>query len=295
MDLEEMQAFLNVIETGSFHAAADTLGMSRTTLRRRVDSLEARAGVSLLQSTRQGVILTEAGQMLAGRGRAMIEEASALLASIRDLGREPAGVLRVVMPVGLPPHVVAPLYAALRSAYPRLRVHLRFSNDPLNESLVDIDMAVHLGEKAPAGPWISHIVMRIREWLVASKAYSSRRGIPASIDDLGSHELFAWQAPGEDARVWPLRTGGTFTVEPALIATDIHLIRQCCIAGLGIGLIPDALVADPNLPADTLVSVLPEVVGRERAVRVSVPAALAEIPKIKVVLGHVRRFLRSAT
>lgn len=291
MDLQELSAFLYVVESGSFLAAADSLGASRTTLRRRVDALEARAGVPLFESTRQGIILTEAGQELARRGRIMMQETSALLASIREMGQEPSGVLRVAMPVGLPPHLLTPLFAALRTAYPQLRVHLRFSNDPLAESLVDIDLAIHFGEDMPRGPWLSHVIMRVRQWLVASKAYLDRRGTPRSVDELREHELLAWQAPGEDARIWPTLKGTTFTVEPALIATDIHLVRHGCIAGLGIGLVPDAMLPDPGLPADSLVPVLPEIVGRELPVRVTVPAALSEVPKIKMVLAHTRRFL----
>lgn len=291
MDLQELSAFLYVVESGSFLAAADSLGASRTTLRRRVDALEARAGVPLFESTRQGIILTEAGQELARRGRIMMQETSALLASIREMGQEPSGVLRVAMPVGLPPHLLTPLFAALRTAYPQLRVHLRFSNDPLAESLVDIDLAIHFGEDMPRGPWLSHVIMRVRQWLVASKAYLDRRGTPRSADELREHELLAWQAPGEDARIWPTLKGTTFTVEPALIATDIHLVRHGCIAGLGIGLVPDAMLPDPGLPADSLVPVLPEIVGRELPVRVTVPAALSEVPKIKMVLAHTRRFL----
>jgi DNA-binding transcriptional LysR family regulator len=292
MDLEELQSFLDVVKQGSFHAAADALGMSRTTLRRRVESLQARAGVPLLESSRQGVVLTEAGRALAFRGQTMVEEASALVASIREMGRAPSGVLRVVVPVGLPPVLVMPLYASLRSAYPELRVHSRFSDDPLGESLVDIDMAVHFGESMPRGPWLSLVIMRLPERLHASKEYLAQRGTPASIDDLARHELLAWQAPGEDPSGWPLRSGGTFPVEPALMATDPYFLRQCCLAGLGIALIPELLVSEPGVAADAVVPVLPELVGRERVVRVTVPEALAEIPKIKMVLTHIRRFLR---
>src|SRR5512140_3473195 len=137
MDLEELRAFLDVVETGSFLAAAESLGVSRTTLRRRVEALEARAGVPLLKSTQQGIVLTEAGEVLAQRGRIMMQETSALLASIREVGHEPTGVLRVVMPVGLPPHQLTPLFGLLRTHYPRLSVHARFSEDPLSEPLDD--------------------------------------------------------------------------------------------------------------------------------------------------------------
>jgi DNA-binding transcriptional LysR family regulator len=291
MDLQELRAFIAVVETGSLLAAARTLGVSRTTLRRHVASLEARAGVPLLESARHGVVPTEAGQLLARQGGAMMQEASALLASIREVGHAPSGTLRVVLPVGLPPHVLTPLVAALRGAYPKLNFHCRFCNDPMGEALVDIDIAVHFGEDAPKGAWISHVVMRIRERLIADRAYLERRGAPRTIEELRQHELFAWQAPGEDARVWRTLKGMSFTVAPALIATDIHLIRSCCIAGLGIGLVPDALLPDPGLLEGALVPVLPDLVGQERPLRISVPSVLSEIPKIKMVLDHVRGFL----
>ncbi|WP_437957051.1 LysR family transcriptional regulator [Sorangium sp. So ce119] len=291
MDLEELRAFLAVVEAGSYLGAARALGTSRTTLRRQVAALEARAGVPLLESVRHGVLPTEAGQVLAGRGRGMMQEAAALLASIREIGDAPSGTLRVVLPVGLPPHVLTPLFAAVRRAYPRLHFHCRFSNDPLGEALTDIDIAVHFGEDAPRGHWLSHVVLRAREWLVAGRAYLEWRGTPTSIDDLKHHELFAWQAPGEDARIWRTWRGASFTVEPSLIATDIHFIRHCCLSGLGIGLIPDALLPDPGVGPDVLVPVLPDIVGQERPVRLSVPEMLSEIPKIKMVMEHVRAFL----
>lgn len=195
MDLEELRAFLHVVESGSFLAAAERLQVSRTTLRRRVDSLEARAGVPLLESTQQGIVLTDAGRVLSRRGRLLDEEADALLASIRETGQEPAGVLRVSFPVGLPPQMIASLFGALRAAHPRLHVACRFSDDPLTDSLVGVDMAVHFSDTTPKGKWLSYVILRLQEQLIAGKDYLARRGTPTSLDDLAHHELFAWQPP----------------------------------------------------------------------------------------------------
>jgi DNA-binding transcriptional LysR family regulator len=75
------------------------------------------------------------------------------------------------------------------------------------------------------------------------------------------------------------------------VSTDIHVVRHCCLAGLGIGLIPDALLPEESPMAASLVPVLPELVGRERSLRVTVPAALSDMPKIKMVLDRVRAVL----
>ncbi len=293
MDLEELSAFLRVVDAGSFLAAADTLGVSRSTLRRRVGALEARAGVPLIESTSTGVVLTDAGRALRNRGKTMIEEASALIASVREMGKAPAGTLRVMLPVGLAPHLLTPLLAIFREQLPRITFHCTFSDDPISESIIDVDVVVHFSLDPPSGPYLSYPLFPLRQWLVASQVYLDKRGIPSSIDELRDHELLAWQAPNEDPRIWPTLQGATFKVEPSIIATDIHWLRRCCIQGLGIALLPDAMIPDPGLLNDTLIPVLPDIVGRHCVLRMSVPKALAEVPKVKAVLEHARLFLQA--
>ncbi len=290
MDLEELRAFLAVIETGSFLGAERSLNMPRATVRRRVDALEARAGVPLLNKSRDGIVATEAGAVLVSRGRLMIQEATALVASIREIGQEPSGVLRVLLPVGLPPHILVPLFAAMRDTYPRLALHLRFSDDPIGGLLDDVDLAVHFGSRSPPGPWVSYELLRIREWVVGSVDYLARHGTPTSIEALSQHSLFSWDSPGDNPRVWPLCSGGAFTVEPVLVASDIHLLRQCVLGGLGLALLPDALLPEAEPNASAVAPVLTEVVGRERPLRLVVPSVLSDLPKIKAVLKHVRAF-----
>lgn len=286
MDLDELRAFVAVADTGSFLAAADTLGMPRSTLRRKVDALSARAGVALLGGTGRGVVLTDAGQALATQARRMMQEMRAVLVSVRDLGDAPRGVLRVVLPVGFPPASYALIFEALRAAYPGLRYHLRFSNDPASEALDDVDLAVHFDDASPGKAWVSRPLVRIRRWLLASESYLAAHGTPTRVDDLAGHALLAWQAPGEDASIWRTRTGRALAVEPILVSSDVHMIRVLCAAGQGIAFTPDA-----GLPALTgaapLVPVLPDQIGGELVLRASVPRALVDVPKIRMILERL--------
>ncbi len=291
MDLEDLRAFLAVAETGSFLTAAKALRLSRATLRRRIDELEARAGVPLLERTRLGATPTDAGAKLLARGRVMVQEASAVLESVREVGAEPSGLLRVLLPVGLPPHVLVPLLALLRERLPRLQFRLAFSDDPVGGLVEDVDLAVHFGEKSPPGPWIAREILRVRIWAVAHEDYLGRRGTPCSIDELDGHDLLAWEAPGEDGRLWPRVQGGTFQVAPLVVARHIHLVRQLAIAGQGIALVPDALFPDPGVEVGALVPVLPALVGRQVGVRVIVPRVLAHLPRIQAVLALLEPFL----
>jgi len=291
MDLDELRAFVAVAETGSIVAAARSLKFARATLRRRLDELESRAGVPLMYRTAQGVTPTEAGAVLAARGRRILQEANALLSSVREVGAEPVGELRFVLPVGLPPESVTLLFAALQKKYPRLSLRVHYSEDPLSGLLEDVDVAVHFGSRSPRGPWMSYELLQVHERLLASPEYLRRNGDPKTPDELTTHDLLAWDCPDGDPTLWPTQQGTTLRVAPHMISPDIHMLRRCAAAGMGIAFVPDAAILQSDAPADGLVPVLPEEVGRERPLQVVVPAVLSEIPRIRAVLTEIQAFV----
>jgi DNA-binding transcriptional LysR family regulator len=293
MNLDELRAIVAVVETGSIVAAARSLKFARATLRRRLDELEARTGVPLLYRTAHGATPTEAGAVLAARGRRILQEANALLSSVREVGAEPAGELRFVFPVGLPPEGVTSLFAALQKKYPHLSLRVHYSEDPLSGLLEDVDVAVHFGTRSPPGSWVSYELLRVHERLVASSEYLQLKGVPKALEELAQHDLLSWDCPDGDATIWPTRQGTTLRVAPHMISPDIHLLRRCAAAGMGIAFLPlpDAGLPGFDAPADGLVPVLPDEVGRERPLRVVVPAVLSEIPRIRAVLTEIRAFL----
>ena len=69
---------------------------------------------------------------------------------MREVGAEPTGEIRFVLPTGMPPQILTPLFAVLRQKYPRLSaLQVRFSDDPLAGLLDDVDVAVHFGSRSP--------------------------------------------------------------------------------------------------------------------------------------------------
>jgi len=287
VDLDELHAFLAIVEHGSLLEAARALGVSRTTLRRRAEALEERVGVPLYATTATGVHPTEAGLELVTHGRRLVQESAAVLTAVREVGNEPTGVLRVVLPAGLPPHATVPLYASLRSRHPRLVIHMRVSEDPLGGRLDDVDLAIHFGPRPARGPWITKKLVPLRHWLVASRGYLARRGVPATLDALADHEILAWRGPEHDGTSVPLVAGGSFAITPAVISTDIHMLRQGAIAGIGVALVPDRMLPDPGFSEPPLVPVLDGVVGQEMSLWAAIPEALRGAPKIRAVLDSL--------
>lgn len=290
MDLEALRAFLAVVETGSFVSAATSLRWARATLRRRVEELEVAAGVPLLRRSGQGAVPTEAGQALAARGREILAEAGALLASVREVGASPSGVVRVALPVGLPPEVLLPMYASLRARFPRLAVAVTPWDDPVKALFHDVDVAICFGAHPPEGPWVTRELLRVDERLLATPAYLAARGTPRRLEELTAHDLLVWAAPGAREPQLQLRDGGTLAVRPALVSPDIHFLRACSAAGLGLVYAPDGA-----LPGDEArwVRVLDAVIGGERALRVVLPSALSDVPRIRAVLEVAEALLGS--
>jgi DNA-binding transcriptional LysR family regulator len=280
MSLEDLQAFLVVAEHGSFLSAAVALGVSRTTLRRQVDCLEATTGVPLLQRDSTGVVLTDAGRRLLGGGREMEQGFTALMRSVRETGKKPEGDVRMLLQNGLPPSAMAALFSMFRTSWPDLRLATRFAEAPLASALSDVDVLVWFGSAAPCAAWESHTVLPVRQRLVASAAYLAKHGMPTSLDDLRSHDVMCWLPSGETNAKLLTTFGGTQNVKPSITSTNIDFLHECARSGLGIAWVPDIGLRSSS--GAELIPVLDRVVGGTTELRIAIPKAMAHIPKLRI-------------
>jgi DNA-binding transcriptional LysR family regulator len=282
MDLDELRAFLKVVDEGSLARAASTLLVSRTTIRRRIEALEARVGTPLFGHTASGVEPTEAGRLLAARGRLLLREAEHLAEALRDGTAEPSGVLRVAVPPGLPPFLLQPVVRLWRERYARLSIDITVREEPMRALLESADLAAVFGDVVASGPWTVLPVATLREWIVASDDYLARRGTPASIEELAGHELLVWRSPDGDPRLMP-GTDRPWPVEPSVSSSDVHWLRKCAMAGMGLVCLPDARLPDPpgSIP---LRPVLSDRVGRSFPFSVAFSRTRAGSPQMRAVL-----------
>jgi DNA-binding transcriptional LysR family regulator len=283
---EDLRAFLAVADEGSFLAAALKLGVSRTTLRRQVDALEAQAGVPLLQRAAQGVELTEAGKRLLGTGRAMEREFSALLNAVRETGRRPEGEVRFLVEIGLPPGPMAVIFGLCRSSWPRLSIRTRFAEDPLS-SLSEVDVVVWFGDSDPGHAWETYTFMTVRQRLFASTAYLEERGTPRTIEDLANHDLLCWTRAGQKETRVTTVSGKSHLIRPILTSTNVDFLHECARLGLGIAWAPDAGLERPP-GTETTVPVLENLVESETTLRLAIPRVLAEVPKVRVLIESIQ-------
>jgi DNA-binding transcriptional LysR family regulator len=270
MDTENLRVFLQIVDAGSIQGAARALGLSRSSLRRSLDVLEAEVGAPLVHRDPTGVRLTPAGTVVAEQGRAVVESAKGLVANARAAEREVWGTIRVIEPVGLPLalHVNALLTAHL--ALPRQRLVVRHVENPLSNLGEPFELMLHEGPAPDRNAWFSCVILRTQLRLMASRDYLARRGTPSSVAELADHDTLGWIRPTQPAGWWPLLAGGAVEVTPWLSSADPHLLATVAARGGG-------LLLAPRMPffeggeEGSFETVLGEEVGAELVFRVTTP------------------------
>ncbi|MCH7628964.1 MULTISPECIES: LysR family transcriptional regulator [Novosphingobium] len=252
-DWNDFQAFLAVARHGQLARAAAAMGVDATTIGRRLRRLEARAGATLFEQTREGQVLTEAGEAMLAEVEAM-EQAASRIAEHAATGGGPAGLLRVSLSEGFASWIVAPALPAFIDANPRLMVDLVANSGFLSPSKREADLAVTLS-RPRAGPVIAGKLSDYTLRLYATRGYLARRGMPERPADLAQGHRLVGYIPD---LLYAPELRYLAEIEPDLSATvrssSINAQHRLIAAGAGIGVLP-CFIGDAD---KWLVPVLPE-------------------------------------
>lgn len=251
-DWGEYQAFLAIARAGQLGRAALAMGIDATTMGRRLRRLEARLGVGLFEQTREGQVLTEAGEVLLSAVEAMAQ-AAARIGDRVGPHDGPHGLLRVSVSEGFGGFVASQL-SAFTAQYPALVIDLVASSGFLNPSKREADLAVTLS-RPRAGPVIAGKLSDYALRLYAAPRYLEDHAPLRRPADLARGHSLVGYVP--DLVYAPeLRYLAEF--EPGLSATvrssSINAQHRLIAAGAGIGVLP-CFIGDADAG---LVSVLPE-------------------------------------
>lgn len=145
MDVKQLRVFSTVAEFGSFSRAAVALSLGQPVLSRQIKALEIELGVDLLYRNGRGVVLTEAGKLLDGYAKGILEQMARAESEIAAMRSNPRGTIVIGMPPSVGVVLTAPLVKGFRERFPlvAMRVVEGFSGHVL-EWLVNgrIDVAV---------------------------------------------------------------------------------------------------------------------------------------------------------
>lgn len=276
METSQIAAFLELVKTGSVLGAAASLDVSRATVRRRLEALEAEVGRPLFEREGDQVVLTRVGRLLEREGPAFLGAGKRLEGALRQLAAEPvSGVLTVAMPNGLPGGFFVPFAAELAQRWPNLQVLAEFCADPLEALKLGADVAIIVGARPPR-PWVARLLVELSERAVAHRSYIERRGLPRSLPELATHRLLCWATSDRPGAAWPLLKGGSVTVTPSLVVNDLEQLQRCVEGALGIAVLPVAVSSQPGMQP-----VLPMVLGGKRRIWLASGAAGRWSPSVR--------------
>lgn len=245
--LHAMHAFLKVIDSGSFTAAAEQMELTTAQVSRLISELEGRLGTKLLQRSTRQHALTHIGATYAEQCRqvlAMVEEAET---QARGMATQPQGKLRVLSMASFGHHYVSPMMSEFCQAYPELTIEYRTSQNVPDLLGKGIDVSLYLTESLADSRIVARQIGTIFSLLCASPAYLEKYGEPKSLDDLQQHACLRlvnpsitpkWHLIGENNHSYQIDITGP------LIADTPELLLDMVQQGMGIALLPTFTVIE---------------------------------------------------
>jgi DNA-binding transcriptional LysR family regulator len=242
-----METFSIVVETESFTAAAEKLGLSKSFVSKQVSLLEQDLGAHLLYRTTRKLSLSDEGRQFYNHCKVIMKEAENARAEVMDRQSAPRGKIRITMPQSLIISGFGHLLIEFQLQYPDIEFEVIASGRI--EDLVEegIDIALRVGQLEDSS-LISRRLADCTFQVVASPAYLKKFGMPQKPADLMQHNCLIY-GDSKINRGWPFRSpsGESITVKAKgnLTSNDGGLVVEAMLSGLGIGFGPSFLFKKP--------------------------------------------------
>lgn len=258
--IDHLSIFVRIADCGSFTQAAEQLRLPRPALSVAMRQLEARLGTRLLHRTTRQVSLTQDGQALLERARALLGDLEALEQQFLQGGQPIAGRLRVDVPSRIARRLIAPALPDFLARHPDLRIDLGSSDRTLDLVQEGLDCALRVGMLAPSS-LVARPLGHLELINCASPRYLSQRGTPTAPLQLDHHLAVDYVPPGSGRGApWEWTVDGETHARPVpsqVSADNAETYIACALAGLGLIQIPAYDVQD-LIKAGRLVEVMPQ-------------------------------------
>jgi DNA-binding transcriptional LysR family regulator len=253
-----MEAFVRVIDAGSFSGAAKQLRLGQSAISKTIAQLEDRLGVRLLLRSTHGLTPTEAGRNFYERAKRTIEEAEQAEAAARGDATTLQGRLRVSAPVTFTRLHIIPNLAVFLTEHPALDVEIILDDNDVNPVEAGVDIALRLGNLADSA-LTARKVGQSRALVVGARSYFEAHGMPQTPSELAAHQVIIYEHPRAGGATWTFRRGTvevTVNVSGRLRVSAAEGIREGVLAGLGVSIGGSEWLFEPELKSGQAISVL---------------------------------------
>lgn len=292
--LDEIRTYVRVVDAKSLSAAARGLRVSVNAVWRRLERIEERAGVRLIERTTRALRVTEAGERVARRARRILDELQETEKDIASGSERLRGVVRVAVSADV---ASGPFLVELRQLLldnHDLRVELVGRSRLLEPVAAGVDIMVWAGPV----PTQSSTVRKLgtMDWaLAAAPAYVARRGAPTSPEELSAHDcLLAFRGTKEST--WTLLDASgeerVVSVRAQFESDSPEILTGALVVGLGIGIRPLREVLDASR-AGQLVHILPAWRLPPMEIALVTPTGRLRVAHVRAMADVLTRRLRA--
>ena len=254
---EDIQAFVTVVDAGSFTTAAERLNSAKSAVSRRVSALEERLGVQLLRRTTRVLNLTETGRSFYEHGTRILADLEEAETAVQQEHGELRGALKLALPLSFGVrHMCGPI-ATFRKLHPGVRFELDL-NDRRTDILGEgIDLALRIGHLADSS-LIARRLFDVRAVVCASPHYLNLHGVPETPQELREHQCLVYSNLADPTK-WSYndRDGNPRAVKVniAMAASSGDFLCNAAAHGQGLVIQPTFIAAD-SIRRGNLVPVL---------------------------------------
>lgn len=294
MKLAALEAFVKVVQAGSFTRAADLLGTQKARLSRVVSQLERELGARLLERTTRSLHLTDIGRAVFERAQGLLAASDELAQFTRALQVAPSGTLKLTCGTDFGLVAANDWIATYQQRFPAVAIDVDFTSRVVDLVHEGFDLALRVGPLEPSR-LAARKLGEQRYGLYASPTHLRRNGRPATPAALAdaawlvlarSRATLRLLRDGAEQRVAPTRA-------PALVANSTYMLLAACEAGLGVAQLPWA-VADSAVHAGHLLPLLTAWEPAPVPVHAVFPSNRYLAPKVRAFIDHaVDRFSAS--
>lgn len=236
-------AFARAYELGSFSAVARELGITQSTVSKHISALEAALGVQLFARTTRQLCPTHEAARLYDSVLALLDAADAIPGSVGSARAEPAGLLRLSMPDSFGRARLMPQVIAFRTAYPKVRLDIRLTDQTVGLIEEGLELAVRIGELG-SSTLVARSLGIVEHFVVATPDYLARHGEPRDPSELVQHDCIVYTGVTRGQRwVFESEQGRQVVDVPSSLGLDsADAIYAAVLGHAGIAKLPNWIV-----------------------------------------------------
>jgi DNA-binding transcriptional LysR family regulator len=287
--LMSMQVFREVVERGTFVAAAERLGLSTAMTSKHVMNVERRLGARLLNRSSRSLSLTEPGRIYFERCKSILDELEQAESTIGSLGGTPRGTLRITAPAWMATRRTAEFLAAHRARYPDVVVDVSFEDRFADIVAEGYDLALRSLVGSPPDGLIARALRPVPLIIAASAGYLQRHGMPQLPRELTHHD----SVMVGNAHSWHFTAADGDLEVPARVVlrlSSTNAVAHAISTGIGIAALPLTVIEDPQF-RDVLRPILTEHPLQQPTLFALYGARRLMPPKIRTFIDHLIEYI----